>query len=392
MTRYRKKLSAAFVRTVEQPGLYWDEHGLILRVKPSGYKQWIQRLFIHGKRRELGLGSLRLVTLAQARETAIANRRLARSGGNPLASRRQSVPTFEQAGAKVFAMHRPNWKSAKQAAQWTASLRGYVYPKLGRMRVDGIRTADVMAVLSPIWNTKPPTARRVRQRIATVMKWAIAQGYRMDNPAGESLGAALPKQGGIQRHFKALPYGEVAGAVRRVRKSEASVAVKLGFEFLVLTACRSGEMRGARWEEIDLEAGEWRIPPERMKHKRNHRVPLSGRAREILAEARKNTTKSEWVFPSPAGRPLTDLAISSLLRELGIAAVPHGFRSSFRDWAAEQTDAPHAVMEAALSHVIRNQVEAAYARSDLFERRRVLMDDWAGYLAQGSGEDSEPLE
>ena len=385
MTRYRKRLSAAFVRTVEQPGLYWDEHGLILRVKPSGYKQWIQRLFIHGKRRELGLGSLRLVTLAQARERAIANRRLARSGGNPLASRRQSVPTFEQAGAKVFAMHRPNWKSAKQAAQWTASMRGYVYPKLGRMRVDGIRTADVLAVLSPIWNTKPPTARRVRQRISTVMKWAIAQGYRMDNPAGEALGAALPKQGGIQRHFKALPYGEVAGAVRTVRQSEAAVAVKLGFEFLVLTACRSGEMRGARWEEIDLEAGEWRIPLERMKHKRNHRVPLSTRAREILAEARKNTTKSEWVFPSPAGRLLTDLAISSLLRELGIAAVPHGFRSSFRDWAAEQTDAPHAVMEAALSHVIRNQVEAAYARSDLFERRRVLMEQWGRYLAQGIG-------
>ena len=383
MTLYRKKLSAAFVRTIEQPGLYWDEHGLILRVKPTGYKQWIQRLFIHGKRRELGLGSLRLVTLAQAREAAIANRRLARSGGNPLASRRQSVPTFEQASARVFAMHRPNWKNPKQAAQWKASLRGYVYPKIGRMRVDGIRTADVLAVLSPIWNTKQATARRVRQRISTVMKWAIAQGYRMDNPAGEALGAALPKQGGIQRHYKALPYGEVAGAVGTVWQSRASVAVKLGFEFLVLTACRSGEMRGARWEEIDLEAGEWRIPLERMKHKRNHRVPLSGRAREILAEARKNTTKSEWVFPSPAGRPLTDLAISSLLRELGIRAVPHGFRSSFRDWAAEQTDAPHAVMEAALSHVVRNQVEAAYARSDLFERRRDLMEQWAEFLAAG---------
>ena len=178
-------------------------------------------------------------------------------------------------------------------------MRDYVYPKMGQMRVDGITTADVMAVLSPIWNTKPPTARRVRQRITTVMKWAIAQGYRMDNPAGEALGAALPKQGGIQRHFKALPYGEVAGAIQTVQQSRAGVAVKLGFEFLVLTACRSGEMRGARWEEIDLEAGEWRIPPERMKHKREHRVPLSGRAREILAEARENTTNSEWVFPSP---------------------------------------------------------------------------------------------
>ena len=381
MALYRKRLSAAFVRTVEQPGLYWDEHGLILRVKPSGYKQWIQRLFIHGKRRELGLGSLRLVTLAQAREAAIANRRLARSGGNPLASRRQSVPTFEQAASKVFAMYRPNWKSPKQAAQWKASLRGYVYPKLGRMRVDGIRTADVMAVLSPIWNTKQATARRVRQRISTVMKWAIAQGYRMDNPAGEALGAALPRQGSIPRHFKALPYGEVAGAVRAVRQSEAAVALKLGFEFLVLTACRSGEMRGARWEEIDLEAATWTVPPERMKHRREHRVPLSSRAREIVAEAGRAESSSGLVFPSAAGGLLPDRELSSLLRELGIAAVPHGFRSSFRDWAAEETDAPHAVMEAALSHVIRNQVEAAYARSDLFERRRVLMQQWSEFLA-----------
>ena len=354
MTRYRKKLTAAFVRTVEQPGLYWDEHGLILRVKPSGYKQWIQRLFIHGKRRELGLGSIRLVTLAQAREAAIANRRLARSGGNPLASRRQSVPTFEQAVAKVVAMHRPNWTSTGHLVQWRTSLRDYVYPKIGQMRVDGITTADVMAVVSPIWNTKPATARRVRQRISTVMKWAIAQGYRMDNPAGEALGAALPKQGGIQRHFKALPYAEVAGAIQTVRQSEAAMAVKFGFEFLVLTACRSGEVRGARWEEIDLEAREWRIPPERMKTKRGHRVPLSGRAREVLAEARRIESPSDLVFPSPAGRLLSDRDLSVLLRELGIAAVPHGFRSSFRDWAAESTDAPHAVMEAALSHVVRN--------------------------------------
>ena len=383
MTRYRKKLSAAFVRTVEQPGLYWDEHGLILRVKPSGYKQWIQRLFIHGKRRELGLGSIRLVTLAQARERAIANRRLARSGGNPLASRRQSVPTFEQAATKVYAMYRPNWRSDHHAAQWRASLRSYVYPKLGRMRVDGITTADVMAVLSPIWNTRQATARRVRQRISAVMKWTIAQGYRMDNPAGEALGAALPKQGGIKRHFKALPYGEVAGAIRTVRQSEAAVGVKLSFEFLVLTACRSGEMRGARWAEIDLEAGVWTVPPERMKHQREHRVPLSARAREILAEARRIERPSDLVFPTPAGGPLPDRDLSTLLRELGIGAVPHGFRSSFRDWAGERTDAPHAVMEAALSHVVRNQVEAAYARSDLFERRRVLMEQWAVFLGAG---------
>ena len=389
MAPHGKKLNAAFVRTVQQPGIFCDEHGLILRVKPSGYKQWIQRLFIHGKRRELGLGPVRLVTLSQAREAALANRRLARAGGDPMTSRRQSVPTFEQAAAKVIAMHRPNWKSARHAAQWTGTLRDYVYPKIGQKRLDWISSADVMAVLMPIWNEKHQTARRVRQRIGTVMKWAIAQGYRLDNPAGEAIGAALPKPGGIQRHHRALPYGEVADAIRTVRQSETAVAVKLGFEFLVLTACRSGEVRGARWEEIDREAGEWKIPAERMKHKREHRVPLSGRAREILVEAKQNTVNSEWVFPSPTGRALPDSVFNTLLWELEIPAVPHGFRSSFRDWAAECTDAPHAVMEAALSHVVRNQVEAAYARSDLFERRRTLMEQWAEFLAQGTATDPE---
>ena len=184
-----------------------------------------------------------------------------------------------------------------------------------------------------------------------------------------------------KRHHRALPYAEVASAIRTVRQSETAVAVKLAFEFLVLTAGRSGEVRGAHWEEVDREAGEWRIPPERMKHKREHRVPLSSRAREILVEAKQNRLLSEWVFPSPTGRALSDSVFNTLLWDLGIPAVPHGFRSSFRDWAAECTDAPHAVMEAALSHVVRNQVEAAYARSDLFERRRILMEQWAEFLA-----------
>ena len=185
----------------------------------------------------------------------------------------------------------------------------------------------------------------------------------------------------FNRTNAALPYGEVAGAIEALRQSEASVSVKLGLEFLMLTACRSGEVRGARWEEMDLEGGEWTIPPERMKHKREHRVPLSARAREVLAEAKEHAVDSEWVFPSPRGLQLKDFNFSGLLRELGIAAVPHGFRSSFRDWAAECTDAPHAVMEAALAHVVRNKVEAAYARSDLLKRGRVLMEQWAEFLS-----------
>ena len=247
--------------------------------------------------------------------------------------------------------------------------------------MDWITTADVMGVLLPIWNGKYHTAKRLRQRIATVMKWAIAQGYRLDNPAGEAIGAALPKPSRIQKHYTALPYGEVAGAIDAVQRSEATVSVKLGLELMILTACRSGEVRGARWEEIDLEGGEWTIPPERMKNRREHRVPLSARAREVLAEAREHAPRSEWVFPSPRGLQLKDFDFSGLFKALGIAAVPHGFRSSFRDWAAERTDAPHAVMEAALAYVVCNKVKAAYARSDLFERRRVLMDDWAEYLA-----------
>ncbi len=382
MGKHGRKLTAAFVRSVREPGLYWDEHGLVLRVKPSGYKQWIQRLFIHGKRRELGLGPLRLVTLAEARDAAVANRKVARAGGDPRTKRRSSVPTFEQAAAKVFAMHRANW-TERHAGQWIATLRTYAYPGIGGKRVDRIRSADVMGVLMPIWNDKYQTAKRVRQRISTVMRWAIAQGYRVDNPAGDAIGAALPKPPRIQKHYKALPYDQVAGAVATVRRSDARLSIKLGIEFLVLTACRSGEVRGARWEEIDLEGGVWTIPAERMKSRREHRVPLSGRAVEVLAEAKADARRSELVFPSARGLTLTSMDFSGLLKTLGIGAVPHGFRSSFRDWAAERTDAPHAVMEAALAHAVRDKAEAAYARSDLFERRRVLMDQWAEYLANG---------
>jgi len=385
MGKHGRKLTAAFVRSVHEPGLYWDEHGLVLRVKPSGYKQWIQRLFIHGKRRELGLGSVRLVTLAEARDAALANRKVARAGGDPRTKRRSSVPTFEQAAAKVFAMHRANWTDS-HAGQWISTLRMYAFPGIGRKRVDHISPADVMGVLMPIWNDKHQTAKRVRQRIGTVMKWTIAQGYRVDNPAGDAIGAALPKPPRVQKHYKALPYRKVAAAIEAVVGSEARLSVKLGIEFLVLTACRSGEVRGARWAEIDIEGGEWTIPAERMKSRREHRVPLSGRALEVLAESKANAPRSELVFPSARGVQLQPTPLSALFRDLGIPAVPHGFRSSFRDWAAECTDAPHAVMEAALAHAVRNKVEAAYARSDLFERRRVLMEQWSEYLAgRGAG-------
>ena len=383
----RKRLTDAFVRTAVPAGKYHDAHGLILRVMPSGSKQWVQRLVILGKRRDIGLGGYPLVTLAEARDKAFANRKLARAGGDPMAvQRRRDVPTFEEAAVKVIELHRPNWRNTKHAAQWTATLRTYAYPKIGNKGVDQVSTADVMAVLLPIWNDRHETARRVRQRIGTVMKWAVAQGLRQDNPGGDAIGAALPKNGGIQRHHQALPHAEVAGAIETVYRSGASASAKLAFEFLVLTACRSGEVRLANWDEIDIDASEWTIPAERMKTKRPHRVPLSGRAVEVLHEAREIADSSGLVFPSPTGRALSDSTHSKLLRELGIVAVPHGFRSSFRDWASECSNAPRAVMEAALAHTIKDKVEAAYARSDLFKRRRKLMDAWARYLVNGMGE------
>ncbi len=387
MPRRSKRLSAAFVKTVTEPGKYYDQHGLILRVLPSGGKQWIQRLVIGGKRRDLGLRTYPLVSLAEAREQAFTNRKLARAGGDPLAlMRRPDVPTFEKAAAMVIGIHRPSWKpGGKSAAQWEASLRDYVFPRIGDKRVDQVTTADVMAVLLALWNDKPETARRVRQRIGAVMKWAVAQGYRPDNPAGEAIGAALPKHNHIiKRHHRALPHAEVAGAIEVVRGSGAYAGSKLAFEFLILTACRSGEVRLATWDEIDLGSAEWTIPPERMKAKRDHRVPLSNRAVEVLREAQRLSDGMGLVFPSPTGRTISDNTLSKLLRELGINAVPHGFRSSFRDWAAECTNAPRAVMEAALAHVVGG-VEGAYARSDLIERRRRLMDDWAVYLNQKGG-------
>ena len=326
-----------------------------------------------------------VVTLAQAREKALANKRLVRDGGDPLADKRKAqVPTFTEAAAAVISLHRPGWRNAKHATQWETTLRQYVFPRLGEKFVHTITTADVLAVLAPIWHEKAETARRVRQRIGAVMKWAVAHGFRVDNPAGDMLSQALGRQADVTQHMQALPHREVATAIHTVQDSHAGIITKLAFEFLILTAARSGEVRLATWAEMDVEAAIWTVPAERMKAKRAHRVPLSERAVAILREAQVWADESGLVFPSPTGKPLSNMTLSKLLKELKIPAVPHGFRSSFRDWAQESTNAPRAVMEAALAHTIPDKTEAAYARSDLFERRRGLMEQWAAYLSQAS--------
>ncbi len=255
-------------------------------------------------------------------------------------------------------------------------------PRLGDMPVDAITGKDVMDVLQPIWTAKRETAKSVRSRIGAVMKWAIAQGYRADNPAGEALGAALPNVAVRRQHLKAMPHAEVGAALRRVRATDFHRGTVLALEFLVLTAVRSGEVRKARWEHIDVDAAVWTIPAERMKSGREHRVPLSDRTLAVLDEARKELPHGDGVvFPSQSGGIQRNGTMSDLMRELEIDAVPHGFRSSFRDWAAECTEAPREVCELALAHVNNDRTEAAYRRTDLFHRRRVLMQQWADYLA-----------
>ena len=359
----------------------------MLAVYPSGSKAWIQRLAIRGRRRNLGLGGYPVVTLKQAREVAYENRRIAAAGGDPQRSR--DVPTFEATARALIDSHAQTWSpGGKSRRQWESSLAAYVYPRIGAKRVDEVTGADVMAVLQPIWTAKPETASRVRQRISAVMKWAIANQQRTDDPAGPAILQALPRRSrDARRHHPALPYTEVGDAVRRVQATNAWPGTKLAFEFLVLTAARSGEVRGARRDEIDAGQRIWTVPAARMKMRREHRVPLSARCAEIVEEAAELPSGgSELVFPSVRGRPMSDMTLSKLLRENGIAAVPHGFRSSFRDWAAERTNADHAVMEQALAHAPTDLTVAAYARSDLFEKRRALMDRWAAYVGDEPAE------
>ncbi|WP_390915189.1 integrase arm-type DNA-binding domain-containing protein [Pseudosulfitobacter sp. SM2401] len=376
--RPEKALSAAFVRTVTKPGKYFDGHGLLLKVDLSGARRWVQRIMIRGKRTEIGMGSASLVSLAEARELALANRKLARAGGDPLQAKRASdaLLSFEEAARKVHKIHEPTWRNPKHAAQFLSTLQTYTFPRMGKLKVSEVSTADVLAVLQPIWLEKPETARRVRQRIGTVMKWAIANGWRQDNPA-EAIAQALPKQGDMQQHRKSLPYDKVPEFLGALKASNAGTATKLALELVILTASRSGEVRLAEWSEIDLAEAVWTRPAHRMKSKKEHRVPLSPRAVELLAEAENLGTGEGLVFPGTVhGKPLSDMTLSKLTKALGFDVDVHGFRTSFKTWTQERTNTARDVSEAALAHTVKDKAEAAYARSDFFEKRRTLMGRW----------------
>ena len=378
-------LSATRVKALIDPGRYSDGGGLHLFITKAGRKSWVLRITVDGRRRDIGLGGYPSVSLARAREKATEYRDLIAEGRDPVAEKRApAMPTFREAAHAVHKTNKPRWRNARHAAGWIQTLERHAMPVLGNTPVDKIDRGDVLRVLTPIWTTRPETARRVRQRMRSVFRWAMAHEFIEINPAGEAIDGALPPMPKVKAHFRALPYQEVGAALNTVEASLSSMSAKLCLRFLVLTAARSGEARGTTWDEIDLEGKEWRIPPERMKAGMEHRVPLSEQVVDLLGSASALREDSGLVFPSPLkpGVPMSDMTLTKVLRSVGLAkrATVHGFRSSFKNWTLEQTDTPWVVSEAALAHSLGNSTEQAYARSDLFERRRTLMQQWADYV------------
>lgn len=367
--------------------------GLYLQVADTGARSWVLRVMIAGKRRDMGLGGYPDVSLAQAREKAQEKRNAASEGRDPIEERRAArsalrasraaALTFEQCAAAYIAAQEAGWRNAKHAQQWRNTLETYAYPVFGSLLAGDIALPHVLAVLEPIWRTKTETASRLRGRIELVLDWAAARGYREGlNPARwrGHLDKLLPRPSKVAKaeHHEALAVGEVGAFMQRLRAADGMGARAL--EFAILTAARSGEVRGAPWSEIDLKAGAWTVPGERMKAGVEHRVPLSKAALELL-RALPRLAGTDLVFPSPRGGQLSDMTLTAVLRRMEVAAVPHGFRSTFRDWASERTNYPNEMCEMALAHTIGNKAEAAYRRGDMFEKRRQMMDDWAAFCA-----------
>ena len=367
--------------------------GLALQITSTAARSWVLRLTIGGRQREMGLGSFPTVTLAGARDEARKQRALFKSGNDPIAVRRAiesaaaakraTQKTFAEVAARYIAQHEKSWKNAKHHAQWTATLRTYAEPTIGKLLVSDVQPAHVISVLEPIWTTKTETATRVRSRIEIVLDYAAAHGFREGpNPARwkGNLDAALPKAAKVARvlHHAALDVEDASSFMKRLKGQEGMGARAL--ELAILTAARSGEVRGATWSEVDLEARLWTVPGARMKSGREHRVPLSEPAAQLLAALPGHRLPDGYLFPGMKG-PLSDMSLTAVLRRMKLSATTHGFRSTFRDWVSECTDYSGEVAEMALSHVVGDKVEAAYRRGDLLAKRVALMSDWAMFLA-----------
>ncbi|MEH6800047.1 MAG: integrase arm-type DNA-binding domain-containing protein [Halopseudomonas sabulinigri] len=381
-----------------KPGLTGDGDGLYLRITRSATAGWIYRYKLFGRSRDMGLGSYPQVSLAEAREQASLARKVRNSGQDPIETRKKEqenqkieqsrspelVPTFRDVALDYIEAHRPGWRNAKHASQWSNTLATYAYPTIGDLAPDEVTTDHMIRILKNIWVSKPETASRVRNRIELVLDAAKARGLRDgENPARwrGHLDKLFPKRSQVSpvRHHPALPWKEAPGFMNTVRK--CSGLSYRAIEMTIFTACRTSEVLNATWDEIDIENSVWTIPQERMKTRKEHRVPICSQLKALLDSLSRHEG-SNYLFPGQrSGKPLSNMAMSMALRELGYDAITmHGFRSTFRDWAGECTSHPSDVCEQALAHTLRNQVEAAYRRGDLFNKRRYLMDDWAAYI------------
>lgn len=378
-------LTALHVKNAK-PGRHADGKGLYLFVKPSGAKSWVLRVQADGKRRDLGLGPVDLVPLSEAREKAIQGRRMVRDGVDPAHEwkrKKNVIPVFSDATRQYYDIIKDGFRNDRHSASWLSSLETHVFPLIGSKRVDQIDTPAIQSVLLPIWLTIPETARRIRQRVGAVLDYSHGQGWCAVEAPMRAVSKGLPKQPRKGEHFAAMPYTEV-GAFIRLLESKGDTIGRLATLFTILTAARSGETRGATWDEIDLEAKVWSIPGNRMKAGQPHSVPLSDAVLGILKKVAPLTGghKGNLVFRGVSEKRLSDMTLTKVLRDAGLKAYTvHGFRSSFRDWAAEQTSFPGEWAEAALAHALPNKVEAAYRRTKFLDQRRRLMTAWAGYVA-----------
>jgi integrase len=393
MTKQINRLSAVKVAATRAPGLYADGAGLYLQVTASGSQSWIFRFKAGTRTRDMGLGSLHSLGLGEAREKAAECRRQRLHGIDPIEARKAGraqlqleaarALTFDECRDKFITSHKTAWANKKHQKQWEATLKTYASPVFGSQPVQNVDVMLVIRVLEPIWMVKPETANRLRGRIERILDWAKARGFRQgENPARwrGHLDALLPARGKVRRveHHAALPYDEVGSFITKLREREGLGALAL--EFAILTAARTNEVLGARWDEIDVDDKAWIVPPSRMKAGREHRVPLSTGALGVLKRL-KEVRENDFLFPGQRrNKPLSNMSMLMMLRRMGRKELTvHGFRSSFRDWAAEQTNFPGDVAEAALAHVVGNRTEAAYRRGDLFDKRRRLMQAWAAY-------------
>ena len=398
MGRKAAEKGALQVARLAKPGMHFvgGVDGLALQILPSGGRSWILRLTVGEKRRDMGLGGFPDVPLSQAREAARQARAKVRAGIDPIEEARANTSklkasqsaamSFEQCAEAYIRSQEPKWANPKSSIQWRNSLKTYAHPHMGSLLVRDVDLPHVLAALEPIWQTKTETASRVRSRIQAVLDYAKACKYRTgDNPASWAghLDKILPAPSKVRaiEHFKALPYNQIGYFMAKLRDADGIGAKAL--QFTILTAARSGEVRGAKWSEIDLDACLWVVPAERMKAKKEHRKPLSAAAVQVLKSLAK-IVGTEHVFPAPRGGMISDATMGAVLERMGLDAVPHGFRSTFRDWAAECTNYPSEMAEMALAHLVSDKVEAAYRRGDLYMKRVKMMEDWAKFCATPS--------